>query len=90
MEPPAPDRGLDYDLDFSAFFLGDILHKSISAKDLTDNPATFEPILGQLIKSSATDTPTKVMYKDRQITVSVGVSDDAKNLLKSARRQLAQ
>ena len=88
-QPPAPDRGLDYDLDFSAFFLGDILHKNISKKDLTDNPTTFEPILAQLIKSSATDAPTKVRYKDQQITVGVGISDDAKNLLNSAQRQLA-
>jgi hypothetical protein len=88
--PPAPDRGFDYDLSFSAFLLGNIFHRKISAMELTDNPATFEQILAQLIKSSAADEPTKVAYKDRQVTVSIGIAGDAKDLLKSAQKQLKQ
>ena len=89
--PPGPDRSpFDYELSFSAFLLGNIFHRNISTMELTDNPATFEQILTQLIKSSATDEPTKLAYKDRQVTVSIGMSDDAKNLLKSAQKQLKQ
>jgi hypothetical protein len=75
-------------LEFTAVALTRILEDEVSVMRLRSEAETFKPIIASILASSQNDEPVTINYKDKEFSVSVGLTRIAILKLEQARRKL--
>lgn len=76
-------------LDLTATVFTKLFNQEISTSQILENRQAAETVIDRLIESSTLDKTVTVTYGSRRFTLSVGLSESAMTLLKSAKAQLS-